>query len=87
LVQLYCIVAGSVIAFAIWNNALRHWRASQVLLFSNLIPSSTMAWAWFCLGEPVTSTFWLAMLLIVGGVVLGQTNWQKILSPVSLPPE
>ena len=44
-VQLYCIVAGGVVAFAMWNNALRHWPTSRVLLFNNLIPLSTMAWA------------------------------------------
>ena len=37
-IQLYCILAGGVIAFAIWNNALRQWPTSQVLLFNNLIP-------------------------------------------------
>ena len=87
LIQLYCIVAGGVAAFAIWNNALRRWPASQVYLFNNLIPLSTMSWAHFCLGEPVTHTFWIAMVLIVAGVVLGQTNWQKLLAPTALPPE
>lgn len=72
-VQLYCIVAGGVMAFALWNNALRHWPTSRVLLFNNLIPVSTMTWAHFCLGEAVTPTFWVAMILIATGVMLGQT--------------
>jgi drug/metabolite transporter (DMT)-like permease len=76
-VQVYCILAGSVIAFALWNNALRFWPASRVLLFNNLIPASTMIWAHYSLGEPVTPTFWTAMLLIVAGVVLGQSNLLK----------
>lgn len=76
-VQLYCITAGGVVAFALWNNALRHWPTSQVLLFNNLIPLSTMSWAHFCLGEAVTPTFWTAMILIVMGVALGQTDWRK----------
>ncbi len=71
-VQSYCIVAGGVIAFALWNRALGQWPASRVLLFNNLIPVSTMTWAYFCLGEPVTPTFLLALLLIGLGVVLGQ---------------
>lgn len=87
LIQLYCILAGGVAAFAIWNNALRRWPASQVYLFNNLIPLSTMSWAHFCLGEPVTHTFWLAMILIVAGVALGQTNWQRLLAPTAVPPE
>ena len=72
MVQVYCIVAGGVVTFAIWNNALRHWPASQVLLFNNLIPLSTMLWARIWLGEPVTATFWVAMILVVTGVVLGR---------------
>lgn len=78
-VQLYCIIAGGVVAFAIWSVALRHWPTSKVYLFNNLIPLSTMTWAHFCLDEPVTPTFWLAMLLIVAGVLLGQ--WHRFTAP------
>ena len=77
-VQGFCIVFGSVIPYALWNNALGRWRTSRVVLFNNLIPLSTMAWAHYFLGEPVTSTFAAAMILIVAGVVLGQTNWPKV---------
>jgi drug/metabolite transporter (DMT)-like permease len=87
LVQAYCILAGGVIAFAIWNQALRHWPTSQVLLFNNLIPLSTMTWAHLWLDEKFTSTFWLAMLLIISGVVIGQANWAKFASPRLVPPE
>lgn len=73
-VQSYCIVAGGVTAFALWNNALRHWPASRVMLFNNLIPVSTLTWAHFCLGEAVGPTFWVAMILIATGVILGQTG-------------
>ena len=73
-VQSYCIVAGGVMAFALWNNALRHWPASRVMLFNNLIPVSTLTWAHFCLGEAVSPTFWVAMILIAAGVILGQTG-------------
>jgi len=77
-VQSFCILFGSVIPYALWNNALRHWRTSRVVLFNNLIPLSTMAWAHYFLGEQVTSTFGAAMILIVAGVMLGQTNWPKV---------
>lgn len=72
-VQFYCIVAGGAMAFALWSNALRHWPTSRVLLFNNLIPVSTMTWAHFCLDEAITPTFWVAMILIAAGVMLGQT--------------
>jgi drug/metabolite transporter (DMT)-like permease len=74
----FCVVFGGVIPYALWNNALRHWRTSQVVLFNNLIPLSTMTWAYFILQEPVTPTFWTAMVLVVLGVMLGQANWTKI---------
>jgi len=87
LVQLYCIIAGGVMAFAIWNQALRYWPASQVLLFNNLIPLSTMSWAWVWLKEPITPTFWVAMLLVISGVLIGQANWERLLAPRAVPPE
>jgi O-acetylserine/cysteine efflux transporter len=86
-IQSFCILASGVVAFALWNNALRHWKTSQVYLFNNLIPLSTMTWANLTLHEPVTPTFWVAMLLIVSGVLLGQANWEKIFGRRWLPLE
>jgi O-acetylserine/cysteine efflux transporter len=86
-IQAYCILFGGVAAFAIWNHALSQWPASQVLLFNNLIPLSTMIWARWCLGEPVSGTFWVAMALVVTGVVLGQANWQRMIESRVVPPE
>ena len=87
LVQLYCIVAGSVIAFALWNHALRHWKTSEVYLFNNLVPLSTMLWAHFTLDEPITATFGLAMSLIIAGVLIVQANWRAILGGRWIPAE
>jgi drug/metabolite transporter (DMT)-like permease len=85
LVQLFCIIGGSVVAFALWNNGLRHWKTSQVYLFNNLIPLSNMAWANVCLGEPITTRFWISMMFIASGVFLGQANWQRIFGARWLP--
>ncbi|HEX4342142.1 MAG TPA: DMT family transporter [Verrucomicrobiae bacterium] len=85
-IQLYCIICGGVIAFGIWNNALRFWPPSRVLLFNNLIPISTITWTHFCLGEPVTPTFCTAMLLIIAGVILGQSDLLLRTKQIS-PPE
>ncbi len=76
-VQAYCVVAGGVVAFGLWNQALRYWPTSRVFLFNNLIPLSTMTWAYFCLGEAATPTFWVALLFIATGVVLGQMSEAK----------
>lgn len=72
LVQGYCVLGGGVVAYWLWNHALRCWPTSRVYLFNNLIPVSTMTWAHFTLGEPITPTFGVAMVLIIAGVVLGQ---------------
>ncbi len=77
-VQLFCIFLGSVVPYALWNSALRHWQTSRVLLFNNIIPLSTTLWVHFTLREPITPTFCTAMLLIVAGVLLGQLDWSKI---------
>jgi drug/metabolite transporter (DMT)-like permease len=86
-VQVYCILAGGVAAFAIWNQALRRWPTSQVLLFNNLIPLSTTGWAVVWLHETITRTFWLAMIMIIAGVLLGQANWERLLAAPATPPE
>jgi drug/metabolite transporter (DMT)-like permease len=80
------ILLGSVVAYALWNSALRHWQTSRVMLFNNAIPLSTAAWAHFCLREPVTSTFCTAMALIVAGVFLGQFDWTKLFMRAGYPP-
>ena len=77
LVQLYCILGGGVAAFGLWNTALRYWPTSQVFLFINLSPLSTMAWAHFCLGEKVSPTYFPAMTLIIGGVLLAELDLGK----------
>ncbi len=55
-----CIVFGGVIPYAFWNNALRRWPASRVLLFNNLIPITTCIWVHFTLDEAITPTFYVA---------------------------
>jgi len=87
LAQSYCILAGGITAFALWNHALRHWKTSEVFLFGNLIPVSTMLWAHFTLGETISPTFWFAMAFIVSGVLIGQADWQKIFGNKWLPSE
>ncbi len=77
-IQTLCIIFGGVVPYTLWNSALRHWRASQVMLFNNFIPLTTTLWAYCILREPVTPTFCAAMALIVAGVLIGQLDWSKI---------
>jgi drug/metabolite transporter (DMT)-like permease len=77
-VQGLCVLFGGVVPYALWNSALRHWQTSRVMLFNNFIPITTASWAWYLLREPLTPTFWIAMLLIVAGVAVGQLDWVKV---------
>ena len=86
-IQGYCVIAGGILAFALWNHALSHWKTSEVYLFNNLIPLSTALWAHFCLREMLSATFWPAMVLIVAGVLAGQTEWRRLLGKNWLPVE
>jgi drug/metabolite transporter (DMT)-like permease len=85
LVQLYAIIGGGFVAFAFWNHGLKNWKTSEVYLFNNLIPLSTMTWAHFCLGEPVLHTFWISMALIVAGVLVGQAPWKTVVPKQPIP--
>ena len=87
LAQAVCVLGGSVVAFAIWNSALRHWPVSRVYLFNNLIPLISSLWACFWLGEQLTGTFWPAMVLIGAGVLLGQPYWEQFFARRWLPTE
>ncbi len=87
LAQLVCVLGGSIIAFAIWNSALRYWPTSRVYLFNNLIPISSTGWAYFFLGEQLSRTFWPAMILIAAGLFLGQANFEKLFGRSWLPTE
>ncbi len=73
-VQAFCIIAGGALAYGLWNRALTRWPTGRVLLFNNLIPVTTLLWAHFCLGEPITPTFLGALGLIGTGVLLGQSQ-------------
>jgi drug/metabolite transporter (DMT)-like permease len=77
-VQAYCVLGGGVLAYWLWNGALRSWPTSRVYLFNNLIPVSTILWAHWTLDEPITPTLGAAMVLIAGGVVLGQRAWPAV---------
>lgn len=71
-IQAYCIIGGGL-AYMLWNWSLSHWPVSRVALVGNLNPVSTMVTAWLLVGEKLYSNFFIALVLILGGVLLGQT--------------
>jgi len=83
----YSVLLPGIVSFALWAHALKLWPTSKVYLFNNLIPIWTVFWAWLFFGDPVTANVWLALVLIVGAVVISQTNWERVLGRRWLPPE
>ena len=83
--QTYCILLGGVIPFTLWNQCLSRWPVSRVALFGNLIPASTMAWAAVAGFEQPSPTFGMAMILILGGVLLGQWDWDRTFARFWMP--
>lgn len=77
-IQSLCVLFGGVAPYALWNSAFHHWQTSRVMLFNNFIPLTTALWSYYTLGEPLTPTFFVAMALVILGVVLGQMDWSKI---------
>ena len=73
-VHAYCTVFGGIIAFAFYAHALRFWPVSQVFLFNNLIPASTMAFSYLLMGEEVSRTFWIAVSMVTVAVVAGRSD-------------
>jgi len=77
LVFLYSVLGPGVFSFALWSNALHCWPTSKVYLFNNIIPIWTVFWTWLFFREPIAANIWIALILIVGGVVLSTGNWSK----------
>lgn len=76
--QVYAVLFSGLLAFGLWNDALRVWPTSRAFLFGNLIPITTMIFAHYFMDEPVTPRFWIALSLILSAVLLGQTDWKSL---------
>lgn len=83
----YSVLLPGIVSFGLWAHALQLWPTSKVYLFNNLIPIWTVFWTWLFFGDTITANVWLALILIVGAVVISQTNWERVLGRRWLPPE
>lgn len=62
-------IACTVVAFALWFVALKHWKASNVTLFVYLNPPLTAFFDYLFNGRRVTAFFLLGGLLMLAGVM------------------
>ncbi len=67
---LYLGLGGSIVAYFLWNYALRHRPARVVSLFSNLVPPFGALSASLWLGEPLRPAVWLGGALVVAAATL-----------------
>ena len=75
--QVYAVLLSGLLAFGLWNDALRVWPTSRAFLFGNLIPITTMAFSYLFMGEKITVHFWIALGLILSAVLIGQLDWKQ----------
>ena len=70
--------------YGLYNYALTHLRASVAAGYTNLLPAFALLFAMLLLGERLTTAQWLAIAVIVCGVVLSQ--WHSPPPAPEVPP-
>jgi drug/metabolite transporter (DMT)-like permease len=84
---LYLAVATSVIAYPLWNYALRYMEASKVAIATNLQPILTAVASRLLFGEQFTSGFVIGAILILAGVTWVQTRGSRTERAAAVPVE
>jgi drug/metabolite transporter (DMT)-like permease len=84
---LYLAVATSVIAYPLWNYALRYMEASKVAIATNTQPILTAVLSWFLFGERFTPGFVLGAALILAGVTWVETRSARLAREAVVPVE
>jgi drug/metabolite transporter (DMT)-like permease len=73
------IYLGAVItlgAYGLFNFGVKHISASQASVYVNLIPVFSVIMGWMILDESLTGAQYLAALLVMAGVYVGQRRWR-----------
>jgi drug/metabolite transporter (DMT)-like permease len=83
----YLAVATSVIAYPLWNYALRHMEASKVAIATNVQPILTAVLSWLLFHERFTPGFAVGAALILAGVTWVETRRSKTARAAAVPAE
>jgi drug/metabolite transporter (DMT)-like permease len=73
-------LACTILAYSLWNVAVKHWHASNVSLFVYLNPPLTALFTWLFFGIGITFYF------LVGGVIMLSGILIATLMPTGIPP-
>ena len=71
---LYLAIPNGILAYSLWNWALRRLTPTRVAVFLPLIPLSAAALGWLTLGEPVGPRFAAGLAVVLGGVWLANSG-------------
>jgi drug/metabolite transporter (DMT)-like permease len=71
---LYLAIPNGIVAYCLWNWALRRLTPTRVAVFLPLIPLSAALLGWAALDEPVGPRFAAGLVLVLGGVWLANSG-------------
>ena len=63
-------------AYGLFNFGVKHTSAAQASAYVNLIPVFSVIMGWMILDESLTGAQYLAALLVMAGVYVGQRRWR-----------
>lgn len=64
----------TIVAYSLWNLAVKHWRASNVALFVYLNPPLTALFTWLFFGIGVTLYFVVGGAIMLSGILVATTE-------------
>lgn len=64
----------TIVAYSLWNLAVKHWRASNVALFVYLNPPLTAMFTWLFFGSGVTIYFVIGGAIMLSGILVATTE-------------
>jgi len=83
-ILIYLGLVVTIGAYGMYNYSLTHLKASTASAYANLLPVLTLLFSMVLLGERLTSTQWIAIGVVIVGVILSQERQPKF--PKEIPP-
>ena len=78
-------LACTILAFSLWNIAVKHWHASNVSLFVYLNPPLTALFTWLFFGIGITFYFLVGGAIMLAGILLATIPGKTGLNPETGP--
>ncbi|MBB1487411.1 DMT family transporter [Oceanospirillum sediminis] len=72
--MLFQVVIVAFVSYLTWFWLIRHYQASKIATFSFMTPMFGVFFAWLILGESISLSFALALLLVASGIYMVNRN-------------